>query len=98
MACIYHSLAESYAAAIDQLQSLTGDHYNAIYIVGGGSQSHYLNALTAKATGLPVFAGPVEATALGNLMIQFVGAGEFDSIQAARAAIPESFEVTEVQP
>ena len=98
MACIYHSLAESYAAAIDQLQSLTGDHYNAIYVVGGGSQSHYLNALTAKATRLPVFAGPVEATALGNLMIQFVGAGEFDSIQAARAAIPESFEVTEVQP
>lgn len=57
-------------------------------IVGGGSKDGYLNELTARTTGLPVFAGPTEGTALGNLMAQFIAAGEFDDLEAARAADP----------
>ena len=98
MACIYHSLADCYAAAIRQLQALTGKAYTAIHIVGGGSKDGYLNALTAKAAGLPVFAGPTEGTALGNLLVQMIAAGEFSDLAAARAAIHTSFPITEVQP
>ncbi|OUP05153.1 rhamnulokinase [Anaerofilum sp. An201] len=98
MACIYHSLADCYAAAIRQLQNLTGKTYTAIHIVGGGSKDGYLNALTARAAGLPVFAGPTEGTALGNLMVQMIAAGEFVDLAAARAAIHTSFPITEVQP
>ena len=98
MACIYHSLANCYAAAIRQLQSLTSQKYNAIHIVGGGSKDSYLNLLTAKAAHLPVFAGPTEGTALGNLMVQMIAAGEFADLATARAAIHTSFPITEVQP
>ncbi len=98
MACIYHSLAASYAQAIRQLQSLTGRQYTAIHIVGGGSQDGYLNELTARAAGLPVYAGPVEGTALGNLIVQFLAAGTFPDLEAARAAIHTSFPIQEVQP
>ena len=58
----------------------------------------YLNELTARTTGLPVFAGPTEGTALGNLMAQFIAAGEFDDLEAARAAIRQSFDIKEVTP
>lgn len=98
MACIYHSLADCYAAAIQQLQALTGNTYTAIHIVGGGSKDSYLNTLTAKAAGLPVYAGPTEGTALGNLLVQCLAWGEFDDLTAARAAIHTSFPITEVQP
>ena len=67
-------------------------------IVGGGSQDRYLNQMTANATGLTVFAGPTEGTALGNLMVQFLHKGEFETLQAARNAIKESFPIKEVNP
>jgi rhamnulokinase len=91
---IYRSLAESYAEAIHTLSAITGRHYTRIHIVGGGSRDAYLNQLTASASGLPVSAGPVECTALGNLLAQMLAADEFESISAARAAITRSFEIT----
>lgn len=58
----------------------------------------YLNQRTANATGLPVFAGPTEGTALGNLIVQFIHNGEFTDLQDARGAVKESFDIVEVDP
>ena len=87
MQCVYKSLAECYADAIHNLSEVTGKSYTSINIVGGGSQDKYLNALTAEATGLEVFAGPTEGTAIGNLIVQMIAGGEFADLAAARAAI-----------
>ena len=70
--CVYDSLAADYARTVAQLRELTGVDYTSINIVGGGSNNGYLNQATADACGLPVFAGPTEGTALGNLMVQFI--------------------------
>ncbi len=98
MQCVYQSLARSYAATIQTLAQITGKTYTSINIVGGGSKDGYLNELTAKATGLSVFAGPTEGTALGNLMIQMLAAGEYDTLQQARDAIKTSFDIKEIKP
>jgi len=87
MQCVYKSLAECYAKAIRNLQEITGKTYTSVNIVGGGSKDRYLNALTAEATGLEVFAGPTEGTAIGNLIVQMIASGEFDDLAAARRAI-----------
>ena len=87
MQCVYKSLAECYADAIANLSEITGKTYTSINIVGGGCQDKYLNALTADATGLEVFAGPVEGTAIGNLIVQMIAGGEFKDLAEARQAI-----------
>lgn len=87
MQCVYRSLAECYADAIRSLSEITGKTYTSVNIVGGGSKDLYLNALTAEATGLEVFAGPTEGTAIGNLIVQMIAGGEFADLAAARAAI-----------
>jgi len=87
MQCVYKSLAECYAEAITNLSEITGTTYTSINIVGGGCQDKYLNALTADATGLEVFAGPVEGTAIGNLIVQMIAAGDFADLAEARRAI-----------
>ena len=96
MQCVYNSLAQCYRHAIANLSLLTGKTYTSLNIVGGGSQDGYLNRLTAEATGLEVFAGPVEGTAIGNLVVQFIAAGEFMDLAEARAAIARSFDVKRV--
>ena len=68
--CAYRSLALSYMNAVQELQHNTGEHYDRIYIVGGGAKNQFLNDLTEKATGKQVIALPIEATAIGNLRIQ----------------------------
>ena len=93
MQCVYRSLAICYRDAIRGLETITGKHYTSINIVGGGCQDSYLNALTARATGLPVYAGPVEGTAIGNLIVQMCRSGEFTGLQAARDAVRESFAI-----
>ncbi|MCD7880527.1 MAG: rhamnulokinase [Clostridiales bacterium] len=98
MQCVYVSLTRRYAEAIRDLQQLTGKHYTSINIVGGGCQDMYLNRMTARAAGLPVYAGPVEGTAIGNLIVQMIYGGEFSSLEEARAAIRRSFDIKEVQP
>ncbi len=69
-ACAYRSLAVSYRQAIDELEANTGKKYHKLYIVGGGAKNAFLNRLTEEATGKQVVALPIEATALGNLIIQ----------------------------
>ena len=83
---------------MDVLENLTGKHYTSINIVGGGCQDGYLNRRTAQATGLTVYAGPVEGTAIGNLLVQMIEGNEFENLQAARDAIRRSFEIKEVNP
>jgi len=87
MQCVYKSLAECYADAITNLSAITGKTYTSVNIVGGGCQDKYLNALTADATGLEVFSGPVEGTAIGNLIVQMIAADEFKDLADARKAV-----------
>ena len=96
MQCVYASLADCYAKMIKNLAQLTGKAYTSVNIVGGGSKDGYLNKLTAEATGLEVFAGPTEGTAIGNLIVQFIAAGELADLAAARACVSRSFDVTKV--
>lgn len=98
MRCVYRSLAECYKNAIIELSALTGKKYTSLNIAGGGCRDTYLNQLTADITGLPVYAGPVEGTAIGNLVVQMIAGQEFDSLQQAREAIKNSFNIKEVQP
>lgn len=96
MQCVYLSLANSYRDAIDGLKALTGKAYTSINIVGGGCQDTYLNQLTAQTTDLPVFAGPIEGTAIGNLIVQMCYAGEWKDLQSARDAVRESFDIKRI--
>lgn len=96
MRVIYDSLAKSYADAIKELEKNTGRTYETLNIIGGGSRDILLNELTAKATGKKIITGPVEATAIGNLIMQMIGAGELDGLTEARAIIKKSFEINEV--
>lgn len=95
---IYNSLAKCYAATIKEIQEITGQKYDCIHIVGGGSNADYLNVLTADATGLTVYAGPAEATAIGNLAAQMISAGELKDLKAARTCVFESFDIKEYLP
>ena len=87
MRCVYQSLAECYAEAIRSLSEITGKTYTSLNIVGGGSQDLFFNTLIAETTGLEVFTGPVEGSALGNLIVQMIAAGEFTDLASARKAI-----------
>ena len=74
--CAYRSLADGYRRAIEEIEQNTGNRYRRLYIVGGGAKNKYLNRLTEEATGKEVIALPIEATALGNIMIQIKNGGE----------------------
>ena len=74
--CAYRSLADGYRRAIEEIEQNTGNRYRRLYIVGGGAKNKYLNRLTEEATGKQVTALPIEATALGNIMIQIKNGGE----------------------
>ncbi len=95
---IYHSLADCYGRTTEELEELTGKTYDSVYVIGGGANAGYLNQLTADATGKTVFAGPVEATAIGNLMAQLIRAGELSDLTFARKCIYESFDIKKYQP
>ena len=90
MRCIYESLALKYRFATDQLQQATGKTFTALHILGGGTKDRLLCQMSANSTGLPVVAGPIEATALGNIIIQLVALGEIADIAAGRALIAET--------
>ena len=92
-AVIYNSLAKCYARTVKELEQMTGKRYDKIHIVGGGSNADYLNRLTAKECGIPVYAGPTEATAIGNLAAQMIAGGELQNLQAARECIGKSFAI-----
>ncbi|MEF9877912.1 MAG: rhamnulokinase family protein [Clostridia bacterium] len=96
LCCVNQSLAKCYAAAVAKLQTLTGNRYTSLNIVGGGSQNQVLNAWTAKATHLPVYAGPSEGSALGNVMAQLIALGSLQDLKAARAMIDRSFPIAQI--
>lgn len=96
LAVIYQSLAHAYADATSRMERMTGRHYPRIHIIGGGSRDTYLNRLTARAAGRPVTAGPVEATAIGNLCAQLLATGEVSDLAAARRLVSRSFAVETV--
>ena len=95
---VLESLARRYAEIVVLLSELTATPVRGLRVVGGGSQNDFLNQRTADATGLPVRAGPIEATALGNLAVQAIHDGAFDDLAAARRAIGRSFESREFVP
>lgn len=91
----YHSLAKSYSEAVSEIEAVTGKRFNAIHIVGGGCQDEYLNALTRDYTGKDVTAGPIEATATGNIVSQIMHDKKI-SLAAARDLIKNSFDIKEI--
>lgn len=96
--CIFDSLALKYRWVAEKLERLTGKTYPVISIVGGGTKEEMLSQFTADASHKRVSAGPVEATALGNLAMQYIAAGELADQWEARAVIRASFEVKEYTP
>jgi len=95
---ILESLAHRYCDVLQGLEGLTRSRIHTIHIVGGGSRNSLLNQLVADATGRKVVAGPIEATAAGNLLVQTIGAGEVSGIEAARKIVRQSFPITEFEP
>ena len=96
---VVESLAEAYATAIDDAERLSGSKINIVHIVGGGSQNTLLCQLTANRTGRRVLAGPVEATAIGNVLIQGRAAGLVDGeLSELRALVARTFPLAEYQP
>lgn len=96
MQCVYVSLAKCYAHTVSSIEKLAKKHFSSVSIVGGGCQDRYLNELTAKATKKTVYAGPVEATALGNILVQLMADGVVGSVEEARALIRKSFDVEKI--
>ena len=95
---IFESLAFKYRVVIDMLEGLTGVRIGEVQIVGGGSKNGLLNQFTADATGRTVIAGPVEATALGNIAMQMLATGAVTTLADARDIIETSFPVERVEP
>lgn len=96
-AVIYHSLAKCYADTMNEIEEITGKNYDCIHIVGGGSNAVYLNELTAKACGKTVYTGPTEATAVGNVAVQMIAAGELADLKSARECIFHSFKINKYE-
>jgi rhamnulokinase len=96
--CCLESLALRYRITLGELEELTGTRVEALRIVGGGSQNRLLCQLAAGACGVPVIAGPAEATALGNVMAQAIAAGELAGVEEGRAAVGNSVVIDTCEP
>lgn len=96
--CVLESLAIKYRYVLDRLIQLTGQTVDTIHIIGGGSQNELLCQMTADATGRVVLAGPAEATALGNAMVQFITLGELSNIAEARQLAAHSSHLVRYEP
>jgi sugar (pentulose or hexulose) kinase len=88
---ILESIAFLYRDAVDKLTGITGWRPEVLHIVGGGGSSRLLNRFAANATGMPVIAGPFEATSIGNIMMQMIGSGELATLEEARELVRHSF-------
>ena len=95
---ILDSLALRYASVIRTIEDLTGKSIRGVQIVGGGSQNNYLNQATANACKKPVLAGPIEATVIGNVLVQAVAAGRFTSLNEARQQIASEISLKQFTP
>ena len=95
---IFQGLAETYSSTIDALEDITGKKYNELFIVGGGCQETLLCELTAQISGRKVYAGPIEATALGNILVQSLASGEIASIPEGRHLLKKTQDIKEYSP
>ncbi len=95
---VYSSLAACYRDSVRDLAALTGTQFTSLNIVGGGSRDKVLNQMTADATGLPVYAGPAEGTALGNLIAQMIADGEIAGLKEARRMVRQGADVVKYLP
>lgn len=93
---IYNNLAKYYDLALKALEEVTGEKYETLNIIGGGSKNVLLNELTAKRTGKQIITGPAEGTAIGNFMMQMVGAGDLSGVAEGRKIIKNSFDICEL--
>ncbi|QOJ80866.1 rhamnulokinase [Bacillus subtilis] len=91
--CIYSNLAIIYAIAIKELETITEQPIEQFHIIGGGARNDFLNQLTADMSGKAVYAGPIEATAIGNLLMQMIAAKEVKDIKEARQVVRNSFPI-----
>lgn len=91
--CVYNSLAHSYKRAVSNLEEIFEKQFKRINIFGGGCQNQLLNEIVADVTGKEVLAGPIEATAIGNIVAQMLRKNEFEDLKEAREVIKESFEI-----
>lgn len=91
--CIYESLALKYRLALEQIGECTGKKFDVLHLMGGGTKDGFLCELTAQSLGISVIAGPIEATALGNIMLQLIALGEIESIEKGREIIAETEKV-----
>ncbi len=96
--CVFESLALKYRFVIEHIEAMLGRRLQVIHIVGGGSQNRFLCQLTADATNRPVIAGPAEATALGNILVQAMALGHFASLAEAREVVQQSVELVTYEP
>ena len=90
---IYNNLAKYYDLALKALEEVTGEKYETLNIIGGGSKNGFLNELTAKYTGKKIVTGPTEGTAIGNLMMQMVGGGDIADVAEGRQIVKASFDI-----
>lgn len=91
--CIYDSLVDCYENTVNELETILGREFKTIHVIGGGSQNHLLNQKLADKTRKEVYAGPIEATAIGNLLVQMLAIGEIDDVNKAKHIIKNSFEL-----
>ena len=93
---IYNNLARYYDQSLKALEEVTGEKYETLNIIGGGSKNMLLNELTMEYTGKKIITGPTEGTAIGNLMMQMVGGGDVKDVQEGRQIVKNSFEIAEL--
>lgn len=96
--CIFESLALRYRQVLDNLKELSANPIDVLHVIGGGSKNDLLNQFTASATGVSVVAGPSEATAIGNIMVQAVASGAVESVAAVRNSLSKSSELKQYEP
>ena len=95
---VYESLALKYRYALNQISKCTGKRFERLNLLGGGTKDNFLCEMTADCLNIPVVAGPVEATALGNIVLQLIALGELDSVEQGRELILKSEKITTYNP
>ncbi len=98
IAAVYVSLAYKYRYVLEQLVAVSGQSVETLHIIGGGSKNALLNQMTANAIGRPVLAGPAEATATGNAILQLIAIGELGNVAEARTMLSDSMEAVSFEP
>jgi rhamnulokinase len=96
--CIFESLALKYRMILEQIDLMRDQKIEQLHVVGGGSQNSLLNQFTANATGKPVLSGPIEATAIGNILVQAIAAGVLSHLDEGRKLVHNSFQIGHFEP